>query len=67
MHRVAAVNRRLGLLGSGGGRGILKNTVPWLKELSKRWGTHAMFWGPYPLTELLSEVLSYAAGMLTVL
>jgi Ser/Thr protein kinase RdoA (MazF antagonist) len=66
MQRVAAVNRRLGLLGSGGARGILKNTVPWLKELSKRWGTLAMFWGPYPLTGLLSEELSRAAGVLAV-
>lgn len=38
MQRVVAVNRRLELLGSGEERrGILKNTVPWLEDLSRRW------------------------------
>jgi Ser/Thr protein kinase RdoA (MazF antagonist) len=42
MQRVAVVNRRLGLLGSGGGRGLLKNSVPKLERLlSEDWGTHA--------------------------
>jgi Ser/Thr protein kinase RdoA (MazF antagonist) len=68
MQRVAAVNRRLELLGSGEERrGVLKNTVPWLRELSRRWGTHAVVAGPYPLTGLFSEELSYAAGFLAML
>jgi Ser/Thr protein kinase RdoA (MazF antagonist) len=67
MQRVAAVNRRLGLLGSGGGRGILKKTVPWLEDLSRRWGTHAVAWLPYPLGGLSPEELSCAAGLLALL
>jgi phosphotransferase family enzyme len=68
MQRVAAVNRRLGLLGSGEERrGVLKNTVPWLEGLSKRWGTHAMVGWPYPLTGLSPEELSWAAGVLALL
>ena len=68
MQRVAAVNRRLALLGSGEERrGILKNTVPWLERLSKRWGTHAGAWLPGPLAGLLPEELSYVAGVLALL
>jgi hypothetical protein len=68
MQRVAAVNRRLELLGSGEERrGVLKNTVPWLEGLSKRWGTHAGAWLPYPLGGLFPEELSWAAGVLALL
>lgn len=68
MQRVAAVNRRLELLGSGEERrGVLKNTVPWLERLSRRWGNHAMVVGPYQLTGLFSEELPYAAGVLALL
>jgi Ser/Thr protein kinase RdoA (MazF antagonist) len=68
MQRVAAVNRRLELLGSGEERrGVLKNTVPWLRELSRRWGTHAVVAGPYHMAGLLSEEFSYAAGFLAML
>jgi Ser/Thr protein kinase RdoA (MazF antagonist) len=69
MQRVAAVNRRLELLGSGEERrGVLKNTVPWLRGLSRRWGTHAVVAaGPYHIAGLLSEEFSYAAGFLAML
>jgi Ser/Thr protein kinase RdoA (MazF antagonist) len=66
MQRVAAVNRRLGLLGSGGGRGVLKNAVPWLRDQFRRWEACAML-GPYPLTGLSPEEISFAAGVLTLL
>jgi Ser/Thr protein kinase RdoA (MazF antagonist) len=68
MQRVAAVNRRLELLGSGEERrGVLKNTVPWLESLSKRWGTRAGAWLPGPLAGLFPEELSYVAGVLALL